>query len=259
MAIAKPKKFMLGLVMLIGFFAVVVMLFMPLYGTMSDGSGKNAFNVLDGLYNSVSKSSSEFNSEVGEKITEFNGQETSFTSKAKAATTDKVAGTPSRGEIAKPEEMAKQMVKLIQTAGAEATSSEKDGAWSVKVNGDFGKILASALEDSKEMYDNNGQALVKKYGFDAENAMNDWWLLFNSPQTDMNAAGGEAFEQSKMLKEINEKSIEPAYNYYTIEAQSPSAKALPILLSLGGYVLYTVWYGFSLLFMFEGWGLKLEH
>jgi hypothetical protein len=62
-----------------------------------------------------------------------------------------------------------------------------------------------------------------------------------------------------MLKETNEKSIEPAYNYYTIEAESPSSKALPILLSLGGYVLYTVWYGFSLLFMFEGWGLKLEH
>ncbi|MFA6001301.1 MAG: hypothetical protein WC828_04210 [Thermoleophilia bacterium] len=259
MAVAHPKKFMLGLVMLIGFFAVVVMLFMPIYGTANDGNGKNAFNVLDGLYNSVSKGSSEFNTEVGEKITEFNGQEVSFTSKAKAATTDKVAGAPTRGEIAKPEEMAKQMVKLVQTAGGEAKASEKDGAWSVKVSGDFGKILASALEDSKAMYDNDGQALVKKYGFDAENAMNDWWLMFNSPQTDMNKEGGEAFEQSKMLKEINEKSIEPAYNYYTIQAESPSSKALPIALSLGGYVLYTVWYGFSLLFMFEGWGLKLEH
>jgi len=259
MAIAKPKKFTLGLLMLIGFFAVVVMLFMPIYGTNADGSGKNAFNVLDGLYNSVSKSSSNFNEEVAQKITEFNGQEVSFTSKAKAATTDKVAGMPSRGEMAKPEEMAKQMVKLVDTAGGEATASEKDGAWSVKVSGDFGKILASALDDSIAMYENNGQVLVKKYGFDAENAMNDWWLMFNSPQADMNSVGGEQFEQSKMLKEINEKSIEPAYNYYTIEAQSPSSEALPILLSLGGYVLYTVWYGFALLFMFEGWGLKLEH
>ena len=259
MAIAQPKKFTLGLVMLIGFFAVVVMLFMPIYGTRVDGSGKNAFNYLDGLYNSVSKSSSDFNAEMDEKITEWDGKEASFSSKAKAATTDKVAGMPSRGEIAKPEEMARQMVKLVETAGGEANASEKDGAWSVKVSGDFGKILASALEDSKAMYENNGQALVKKYGFDAENAMNDWWLMFNSPQTDMNKAGGEVFEQSKMLKEINEKSVEPAYNYYRIEAQSPGEKALPILLSLGGYVLYTVWYGFSLLFMFEGWGLKLEH
>ena len=25
------------------------------------------------------------------------------------------------------------------------------------------------------------------------------------------------------------------------------------------YVVYTVWYGFAIIFMFEGWGLKLSH
>jgi hypothetical protein len=24
-------------------------------------------------------------------------------------------------------------------------------------------------------------------------------------------------------------------------------------------VIYTLWYGFAILLMFEGWGLKLEH
>jgi hypothetical protein len=24
-------------------------------------------------------------------------------------------------------------------------------------------------------------------------------------------------------------------------------------------VVYTLWYGFAIMFMFEGWGMKLEH
>jgi hypothetical protein len=25
------------------------------------------------------------------------------------------------------------------------------------------------------------------------------------------------------------------------------------------YVVYTLWYGFAIMYMFEGWGLQLEH
>jgi hypothetical protein len=25
------------------------------------------------------------------------------------------------------------------------------------------------------------------------------------------------------------------------------------------YVVYTVWYGFGFMYLFEGWGMKLEH
>lgn len=259
MAIAQPKKFGLGLVMLIGFFVVIVMLFMPIYGTFPDGSGKNAFNVLDGLYNSVSKSSSDFNEEMLVQAEEFNGEETEFTAKAASSATDNVDGMPNRGNMSKPDEMARQMVKQVEMAGGTAAASEKDGKWSVKVSGDLGEILTAAIGDATVMYENNGAAMQQKYGYDGENVLNNWWNMFNSPQADMNQQGGKAGEQSKVLKETNEKSIEPAYNYYSIEAQSPGDKALPILLSLGGYVLYTVWYGFALLFMFEGWGLKLEH
>ena len=32
-----------------------------------------------------------------------------------------------------------------------------------------------------------------------------------------------------------------------------------VIFSLVFYVIYTLWYGFAIMFMFEGWGLKLEH
>ena len=54
-------------------------------------------------------------------------------------------------------------------------------------------------------------------------------------------------------------TVEPSYNYYGIEAQSIKDKAILVIASLVGYVIYTMWFGFSILFMFEGWGLKLEH
>ncbi len=32
-----------------------------------------------------------------------------------------------------------------------------------------------------------------------------------------------------------------------------------VIFSLIFYVVYTLWYGFAIMFMFEGWGMRLEH
>jgi len=55
------------------------------------------------------------------------------------------------------------------------------------------------------------------------------------------------------------KVVETSYNYYTIEPQKITDKMGIVIFSLVFYVVYTLWYGFSILFMFEGWGLRLEH
>ena len=31
-----------------------------------------------------------------------------------------------------------------------------------------------------------------------------------------------------------------------------------VIFSLAFYVIYTMWYGFAILFVFEGWGLKIS-
>jgi hypothetical protein len=53
--------------------------------------------------------------------------------------------------------------------------------------------------------------------------------------------------------------VETSYNYYLIEPQKISDRAFIVLFSLVFYVIYTVWYGFAIMFMFEGWGMELEH
>jgi hypothetical protein len=50
-----------------------------------------------------------------------------------------------------------------------------------------------------------------------------------------------------------------AYNYFGIEAQSVRDKYLIVIASLIFYVVYTLWYGFGVMYLFEGFGLNLSH
>jgi len=55
------------------------------------------------------------------------------------------------------------------------------------------------------------------------------------------------------------KGVECSYNYYGIDPQQISDRLGIVVFSLVFYVLYTVWYGFAILYLFQGLGLKLEH
>ena len=53
--------------------------------------------------------------------------------------------------------------------------------------------------------------------------------------------------------------MESSFNYYGIEPQKITDRMIIVIISLVFYVVYTLWYGFAILFIMEGWGLKLEH
>jgi hypothetical protein len=44
-----------------------------------------------------------------------------------------------------------------------------------------------------------------------------------------------------------------------VQAEKIGDKWGIVFFSLAFYVIYTMWYGFSILFLFEGWGLKISH
>ena len=62
-----------------------------------------------------------------------------------------------------------------------------------------------------------------------------------------------------MVAAVNQKAVETAYNYYRIEPQNISDRYGIVIFSLVFYVAYTLWYGFAIMFLFEGWGMRLEH
>ncbi len=62
-----------------------------------------------------------------------------------------------------------------------------------------------------------------------------------------------------MTATIQKKAVETAYNYFEVEPVHIMDKLGLVIFSLAFYVIYTLWYGFAILFLFEGWGLKLSH
>jgi hypothetical protein len=66
------------------------------------------------------------------------------------------------------------------------------------------------------------------------------------------------FKEAHVIELVKKKAVETSYNYYEIEPQKISDRLGLVIFSLVFYVVYTLWYGFAIMFLFEGWGLQLE-
>ena len=66
------------------------------------------------------------------------------------------------------------------------------------------------------------------------------------------------FAAARLTHTVQAKTVECAYNYYGIEAQQIKDRWLTVLISLVFYVLYTVWYGYGIMYTFEGLGFSLS-
>ncbi|MGW8185987.1 MAG: hypothetical protein ACWGNK_01935 [Desulfobacterales bacterium] len=227
--IANKKTFNVGLIMMVAFIVVLVVFFMPVF------NGHNGLNYLDSLYNSISKGSAYYIPKLKEEVQPFDGKTVNVDLTMKSA------------------EQARQTALLFQKAGATAeVSGEK-----LKVSGDLGQILTGSLEDSDAMYYNDGQKVADKYGYGERQALFNWWSAINAMEKDLNQQ--KNFKEAKMAATVGKKAVEISYNYYKIEPQKISDKYGIVIFSLVFYVVYTLWYGFAIMYMFEGWGLRLEH
>ena len=154
------------------------------------------------------------------------------------------------------EAQAADSVTLITAAGATATAQGKE----LTVSGDYLAILSASLEDADKMYHNDGAALKAKYPIyeskDDRQALYNWNKILSG--LDKGLTEQEAFAEAKVAFNINAKVVETAYNYYSIVPEQIRDKAGIVIFSLVFYVFYTMWYGFGILFMFEGWGLKIS-
>ncbi len=227
--IARKKEFTLGLILLIAFFAVLAIFFSPVF------NGHNGLDYLDSLYNSISKGSAYYIPKLKDEAKAYNGNnvELSFA-------------------MASPTQ-AQQTSKLFMKAGAMVNVTDAK----LKVTGDLGKILDNCLGDTDFMYKNDGNAVSGKYGYGERQALYNWWQSFKGVEKSLNDQ--KKFKEAKAVANISKKGIEASYNFYKIEPQSIMDRLGVVIFSLVFYVIYTLWYGFAIMFMFEGWGMQLEH
>ncbi len=227
--IYNKKEFYGGVGLLVAFFVVLFFMFQPLF------AGQNAMAYLDNLYNSISKGSVDYVPQLKEEAAAYDDKRVALTLEY-----------PSDIE-------ATQSVALFARAGVTAESRGS----TVSVSGSLGKILQGSLDDAYLLYHNDAGALEEKYGIEARRSIYNWWTSLKI--MDRVLKKQNLFAEAKIISTVHAKAVEAAYNYAGIEPIKITDKLGLVIFSLVFYVFYTLWYGFAILFVFEGWGLKLSH
>ena len=227
--IENKKEFYGGSALLVIFFIILIIMFCPII------KGHDALEYLDSLYNSISKGSAYYIPKIKKESDKFKGNVVSVN----LTMADK--------------KQAEQTAGLFNAGGAEVTITGDN----LKVSGDLGKILENCLEDADAMYSNDGKKVSEKYGYDERQVLFNWWKSFKGMDKDLK--NQKKFKEAKVIALVVKKAVESSYNYYKIEPQKIGDRFGVVLFSLVFYVVYTLWYGFAIMFMFEGWGLKLGH
>lgn len=225
--IVNPGKFKIGIA---GLAVFCVVLGLSLFPTIDQ---KPALQWADKLFNGLAKNSANHHSEA-RKIA------------AKLTGTSIDLGIRPRDFADGP-----TLVKLISQNGADAMIAS-DGR--VRIQGDLGRLAQSALADATFAFNNEERQIALKYQMPATEVLYCWWIVFDglTRRYIQDNRGSEA----GFAKLMTAKILEPAYNFRNIEPSRIADHTLPVLLLLGFYILYTIWYGFSIMFIFEGLGIS---
>ena len=228
MAKINKKSIGIGVVLAVSFWIVEAMIFTPMFG-----NGMNGLDFADDLFNKLSKGSSYFIPKLQKGVQGF-------------------AGRPFAAEVSleKPETAA-LAANLFMAAGATA----KAEGGKLAVSGDLGAVLTVVLRDADEMYRNEGKAVAARYGVKEKDALRAWWTSFSAVDKYLKKNG--KIEEAKMVSDVMKKGVETAYNYYGIPAEKVSDKAGLMTFLLVFYVVYTMWWGFAIYYIFDGIGLTM--
>jgi hypothetical protein len=227
--IAHKKEFFGGVGMMIAFIIVLIIMFSPIF------KGQNGLDYLDNLYNSISKGSAYYIPKVKKESEHFKNKSVTVTLTMTS------------------QKQAEQAALLFKAGEAETMVQEAQ----LKVNGDLGKILENCVSDADAMYHNDGKKVSGKYNHDEKQALYNWWQALNAMEKDLKKQ--KKFKEAEIVALVVKKAVESSYNYYKIDPQKITDSMGVVIFSLLFYVIYTMWYGFAIMFMFEGWGMKLGH
>jgi hypothetical protein len=228
MLVKNRKHFFGGALLAVTFAIVLVVMFSPVF------KGENALQSADRLFNSIAKGSTYYFSELLERSEQY--RRAPFEASLMLAA----------------EETATKAKNLLDQAGV--SSSTADGK--VKVGGALGNLLHSSLRDSEAMFNNKGQIISEKYGFDAKEVLFVWWQVLKELEKDLKKQ--KRFKEAALVADVMKKGVEVGYNFYGISPQKAASKAGILSFSLIFYVIYTLWWGMAILLLFEGFGLQMK-
>lgn len=228
MLVVDRKAFVIGLLLAASFLGVLVLIFTPIFG-----AGMNGLQYADDLFNRLSKGSSYFIPKVAKSVEAMSGTELNVSLRLE-------------GEVA---------TRAGAMLGKSAAVVRLDGE-QVRVRGDLAALLKHILRDAEDGYRNAGPALSERYGLPERKVLATWWQVLK--RLDKALTQEQRLAEASLVREVLKKAIEPAYNYYGIAAERVADMAPEMAGLLLFYVLYTVWWGYAIFFLFQGCGLAMR-
>jgi hypothetical protein len=227
MAVADKKHFRIGFFLALGFLGILIIMFLPLFG------GTNAFHASDRLFNSIAKQST-YN--IPYLLKETNKKADKF--------------IDVNLEFEKPEHLV--LVEKIASYNNKNITKIGD---QLKAKINLAELTKIALKEADDMFHNKKQNIEAKYGLKPKKVMYGWWLLLSSLEKKLKFE--KKFATAKYLHEVITKGIEVGYNFYKIKPTPAKARAGILSFALIFYIVYTLWWGFSIFYLFEGLGLAM--
>jgi|WetSurMetagenome_2_1015567.scaffolds.fasta_scaffold519054_1 hypothetical protein len=229
MLVRDKKHLVKGLVLSISFLVVLGIMFTPNFG-----DNMNALEASDRLFNSIAKGSTYFIPDLQKSNQGFMGKTFRVDIKLKTS------------------ELGQRTATVFKKAGATVTG---EGA-QFEVSGDLGKVLGAAISDSGAMFHNRDSELSAKYGLPGLEVMAAWWNGLKEVNKDL--VRQKQFKEASFVDTVIKRGVEVGYNFFGIEAGSAVSRAGMLAFALIFYVLYTLWWGIGILFLFEGIGLEMK-
>mgnify|MGYP001148831728 CR=1 FL=1 len=230
MMVADKKEFRNGALLGISFLVALVIMFLPIFGE------RNAFEASDRLFNSIAKGSTYYIPQVSKENEAFLGEKIDVTINLDDA------------------EMVRRASRLFFNAGA--TVSADRGNNQLQVQGDLGKILQLTIQHADSVFHNRGDELAQEYGYHQKELLYAWFKSLKAMSKSLTKE--EKFKDAAWIEEVLKRAVEVSYNFFKIEPRSAGSAAGVLSFSLVFYVFYTMWWGYAILFMFEGLGLQMK-
>ena len=249
MLVRQKNNFIRGVLMLGTFALLFVFLLFPV---LHDEYNRplTGLQFADNVFNELSKGSSNFIPMCRAEVKKMEGRNIDIN----------VAFT-------KKPELKDMAVNVLTKAGAKA-EIKGDRLY---ISGDLGAILGSATDMSEKLYNNDAKAVAAMYdlnpadaqvqaGGNAEEAIalkaaRAWWYSLSPAIKALQKQDKVA--EAKAVDQIMRRAIEPGNNFYSLNGAKVKDHVVLLTLMLVFYLLYTLWYGFSIFELFEGIGLAM--
>ncbi|MDR2573929.1 MAG: hypothetical protein LBC94_06260 [Desulfovibrio sp.] len=236
MLVCEKGPFIRGSLLLLSFAAVFCALLVPM-SILNDekGTPRTGLQYADNVFNELSKGSSYFIPAVREQAKKFDGTTVNLTINLKKA------------------DLAPLALTLLQKAGVAQAKAE---GGKISFEGNLGKVLLAAVEDSDRLYHNDAATVSSRYeGASALKAAAAWWYLLSPCIKEMQKQ--KLIKEAQAVDQVVRRAVEPGNNFFSVAPSKVSDHVVLMAAMLIFYVLYTLWYGFSIFELFEGMGLTM--